>query len=149
MSVLTKETAQEYIDALSKLKELESIIKSRFQEVVEIISKFFGANTSRAYIEQVGWFDRILERGVLTYSQDVYSGYDRINRYGFVGCFETKLLFMTDKEILEYLVMFKGRADLEDDKERAKEEEIKLAAAKVKEEALKKLSKAERKALGL
>ena len=160
--IYTKEQLDVYSKALTELKSLETQLNDRFGEIIGIIYKVFGnklrdwwhsdADTISGDIGTICPFamEELIRDNNTDYDIDyesdgtIYNAANT-NRYSFSWHFPVKWLLWTDEQIEKFI-----RDEIEKDAKEIQEYEAERSDRdKIIEQALKKLTEEERKALGL
>lgn len=145
--MLSKEKLEVYHSAESIYQREKKVILDEIDRVFAVIGKFFGGKVEYWWFAgadegEVGEIDMYDDGSISFYE---VHGKFKGNMEDYLNPLPGEFLFMTDEEIKASLQKDKD----EEEAKQAKAKEKKKNISRVREEALSKLNKAERKALGV
>lgn len=154
-SVLTKEVLESYVEANKKAEAIKNQITDRIDHVLSVICEAFGKKR-RGY-----WYFYDAPEGQIgtlrlpidddDFIDYVAEDFPLIKNYlcDYGDSFPKRFLFMTDEEIISFIREETSRGETEKMKKAEKAEARKKSSAEKKQAVLAKLTKEERKALGV
>ena len=149
---LTQKDITRYESALSMLDAAKDKIDDRVGEIIGLIHKIFKKDFNgcwwypNAREDGVGEIDSVDPDSFISFELQDHPSFDI---YDYSCSFTAIFLTMSDKEISNYIQAEIDQHQKQKEKEKRKREDRKNSKDTLKQQALKKLTKEEKKALGL